>query len=67
MPKVTADFSAGSRSPASYRHAVAFGTHSSASAGVERSAGTTAWVMLTGQACPGSICAKSVNAAARAT
>ena len=51
----------------SYSREYSRGSHSSAIHGDPSIEATAAWVIDTGQACPGSTCAKSMNIAARAT
>jgi hypothetical protein len=65
MPKIADVLSADS--PGEYSRFSARGTHCAATSGCSSSDGITACVIDTGQACPGSICAYSMKAAARTT
>ena len=66
MPAIALGFSlAGSRRP-SYVRAISRGSHSAASSGCARSAGTTAKVIVMGQAKPASACIAVMYRAARA-
>ncbi len=65
MPNSTPPFCAAGRSPSSYTCEVSRGSHSAASSGSVRSAGTAAWVIETGQPCPASACDHTKNPAAR--
>ncbi len=54
MPAIRPLLVRGARSPKSYSGVVSSGSSHSASAGVARSAGTAAYVMVIGQMCPAS-------------
>jgi len=56
MPKVAPLFSSTGMQRGSYDRAVTFGSHSAAISGCRRSAGTTAYVIVSGQHTPASTC-----------
>ena len=66
MPAIALAFSPGARSSGSYVRAIRRGSHSAASSGWARSAGTTANVIVIGQANPASACIAVMYSAARA-
>ena len=56
MPASSPRLDDGSRSPGSYARLVSSGSYTAASSGAERRAGTTAYVIDTGQPWPASTC-----------
>jgi len=66
MPAIALAFSPGGNKRGSYVRAIRRGSHSAASSGCARSAGTTAKVIVIGQQNPASACIAVMYSAARA-